>query len=223
MLDKVIKTVSTTLEDISCVTGICHLCINACTMGEYTAAADDNLLGIGDKAQLNELEAKGVLRAEEYMLDLDVPIEITTSLILNIHRTAFGEVYDWAGKWRNRDLQVGPYTPPRFFDVPRLMSEFCYDLKYRLQNLKENDTDALVRELAWAHHRMVHIHPFVNGNGRSARLITDLLAYMHGYQSVELYQREGDGRKKYLQAVKLADTYDFLELEQMIREQLKAL
>ncbi|WP_266206380.1 Fic/DOC family protein [Pontibacter kalidii] len=192
-------------------------------MGEYTTAADDNLLGIADKAQLNELEAKGVLRAEEYMLDLDFPVEITTSLILDIHRTAFGEVYEWAGKWRNKDLQVGSYTPPRFFDIPRLMSEFIYDLNYRLQNLDNNNTNTLVRDLAWAHHKMVHIHPFVNGNGRSARLITDLLAYMHGYQSVELYQREGDGRKKYLQAVKLADTHDFSELEQMIRAQLKPL
>ncbi|TPE41071.1 Fic/DOC family protein [Pontibacter mangrovi] len=192
-------------------------------MGEYTTAADDNLLGISDKAQLNELEAKGVLRAEEFMLDLDFPVKISTSLILDIHRTAFGEIYEWAGKWRNKDLQVGFYTPPKFFDVPRLMSEFIYDLNYRLQNLNSNDTNALVKELAWAHHRTVHIHPFVNGNGRSARLITDLLAYMHGYQSVELYQREGDGRKKYLQAVKLADTYDFSELEQMIRAQLKPL
>lgn len=192
-------------------------------MGEYTTAADDNLLGIGDKALLNELEAKGVLRAEEYMLDLDFPVEITTSLILDIHRTAFGEIYEWAGKWRYKDLQVGSYIPPKYFDVPRLMSEFIYGLNYRLQNLYSNDTDALVRELAWAHHRMVHIHPFVNGNGRSARLITDLLAYMHGYQSVELYQREGDSRKKYLQAVKFADTYDFSELEQMIRGQLKPL
>lgn len=190
-------------------------------MGEYTTAADDNLLGIGDKAQLNELEAKGILRAEEFMLDLDFPVEITTSLILDIHRTAFGEIYEWAGKWRNRDLQVGSYTPPRFFNVPRLMSEFIHNLNFRLQDLY--GADALIRELAWAHHTMVHIHPFVNGNGRSARLITNLLAYMHGYQSVELYQREGDSRKKYLQAVKLADTYDFSELEQMIREQLKPL
>ncbi|MFT2011461.1 Fic/DOC family protein [Pontibacter sp. 13R65] len=192
-------------------------------MGEYTTAADDNLLGIGDKAQLNEMEAKGVLRAEEYMLDLDFPVEITTSLILDIHRTAFGEIYEWAGKWRDKDLQVGSYIPPKHFNVPRLMAEFTYDLNYRLQNTDGNDSEALVRELAWAHHRMVHIHPFVNGNGRSARLITNLMAYMHGYQSVELYQREGDGRKKYLQAVKLADTYDFSELEQIIRGQLTLL
>jgi len=192
-------------------------------MGEYTTAADDNLLGIGDKTQLNELEAKGVLRAEEYMLDLDFPVEITTNLVLDIHKTTFGEIYEWAGKWRNKDLQVGSYIPPKYFDVPRLMSEFIYNLNYRLQNMVSNDTEAIAGELAWAHHKMVHIHPFVNGNGRSARLITNLLAYMHGYQSVELYQREGDGRKKYLQAVKLADTYDFSELEQMIRGQLKPL
>ncbi|PRY13727.1 Fic/DOC family protein [Pontibacter ummariensis] len=118
-------------------------------MGEHTTAADDDLLGIGDNAHLNELEAKGVLRAEEYMIDLDFPVEITTSLILDIHRTAFGGAYEWAGKWRNKDLQVGAYIPLSFFDVPRLMSEIVYHLNYRLRDL--SSTDALVRELVLGH------------------------------------------------------------------------
>lgn len=190
-------------------------------MGEYTTAADDNLLNIGDKDQLNELEAKGVLRAEEFILDLDYPIDVSTSLLLEIHRVAFGEIYEWAGTWRKKDLQVGAHTPPKFYDIPRLMGEFIYELnRYFLPAKNEEE---LVRLLSWAHHKLVYIHPFINGNGRSSRLLTDLLAYMHGYQSVELYQRDGEGRKKYLQAVKLADTHDFSELEQMIREQLKPL
>lgn len=188
-------------------------------MGEYTTAADENLLGIADKGQLNELEAKGVLKAEELILDLDFPVEISTTLLLDLHKTAFGEIYEWAGVWRKKDLQVGSYVPPKFYDVPRLMGEFIYEMnKYWLPVKGEED---LVKLLAWAHHRMVHIHPFINGNGRSSRLLTDLLAYMHGYQSVQLYHRDGEGRKKYLQAIKLADTHDFSDLENMIREQLR--
>lgn len=75
------------------------------------------------------------------------------------------------------------------------MGEFNLDLNNRFF-LPEKDKAELVQLLAWACHKMVQIHPFVNGNGRSARLFTDLLAYMHGHQSVELYQRDGEGRKK---------------------------
>ncbi|GAB3832963.1 hypothetical protein GCM10028895_51390 [Pontibacter rugosus] len=203
------------------------LCIKCDDMGEYTTAADDNLLGIGDKARLNELEAKGVLKAEEFILDLDFPVEVSTSLLLEIHKIAFGEIYEWAGTWRKKDLQVGTYAPPKFYDVPRLMAEFIYEMnKYWLPVKGENE---LVRLLPWVHHRMVHIPPLVNGNGRSSRLLTNRLAYMCVDQRVQLYQRKGEGRKNsckplsFLQAVKLADTHDYAALENMIREQLRLL
>ncbi|WP_317191500.1 Fic family protein [Hymenobacter lapidiphilus] len=78
--------------------------------------------------------------------------------------------------------------------------------------------------LAYAHHRLVAIHPFVNGNGRTARLFTNLLAYGYGFQEVILYQREqGEGRTQYLQAIRQADDYHLAPLQALIHEQLRLL
>jgi cell filamentation protein len=78
--------------------------------------------------------------------------------------------------------------------------------------------------LAYAHHRLVAIHPFTNGNGRTARLFTNLLAYSYGYQEVVLYQREvGEARTQYLAAIRQADAYDLRALQGLISAQLRLL
>ncbi len=78
----------------------------------WTPFPDDNLLGLTDKNLLNEYEAKGIAKAELYVFGLDTEIKISTTLILEIHKTAFGELYDWAGKWRTVDVTVGQLIPP---------------------------------------------------------------------------------------------------------------
>jgi fido (protein-threonine AMPylation protein) len=188
-------------------------------MGHYTDAPEDNLLGITNKQQLNEEEARGVVRAEAFLLDLELPVELTTGLLLDIHRVTFGHLYDWAGQWRRSNPNVGNFVPPSYQQVPPLMYQFVEEVQYRQQQVQ--DEAQVVQLLAYAHHRLVAIHPSTNGNGRMARLLTNLLAFLHGYQDVVLYAREaGDSRKKYLQAMRLGETYDYSELENLIKMQL---
>ena len=87
----------------------------------WTPFPDDNLLGLTDKNLLNEYEAKGITKAELYVFGLDTEIEISTLLILDIHKTAFEELYDWAGKWRNTNVSVGQLTPPEPAQIIHLM------------------------------------------------------------------------------------------------------
>lgn len=195
-------------------------------MGHYTDAPEDNRLGITDKAQLNEQEALGVATVERYLLEeLDYPVELTVALLQDLHRRAFGQLYDWAGQWRRTVPNVGAYWPPAADRVPMLLYEFIDELRHREQQLAPTPSpDDVAQLLAYAHHRLVAIHPFVNGNGRTARLFTDLLAYSHGYQEVILYQREpGEGREKYLRAIRQADDYDLRGLQALISAQLRKL
>jgi len=190
-------------------------------MGDYTPPIEDNLLGIDDRGKLNEEELRGVLMAREFLLDLEEGVDLDTSLILEIHRIAFGHLYEWAGKWRRSDFVVGQHVPPRFQEVPTLMYQFSDDLKFKLSRI-EGEED-LISVIAFAHHQFVKIHPFNNGNGRTARLISDFIAFSNGYNEVVLYHREGEERKKYLKAIRAADNLDYSLLEEMIRSQLKPL
>jgi cell filamentation protein len=76
---------------------------------------------------------------------------------------------------------VGAYLPPLAARVPQLLYEFMDELRHRQGLLPPlPSTDQVAELLAYAHHRLVAIHPFTNGNGRTARLFTNLLAYSYG-------------------------------------------
>ena len=80
------------------------------------------------------------------------------------------------------------------------MYEFKDELRFRMSNTQAAAPAEVALVLAYAHHRLVFIHPFTNGNGRTARLLTSALAY------VILYRREADdNRKRYLQAIQHGD------------------
>lgn len=189
-------------------------------MGHYTDAPEDNLLGLTDRRLLDEAEAEGLIRAENYLYDLPEETEFTVALLLDLHRVAFGRVYDWAGHYRRSNPNVGDFLPPAFQQVPTLLYQFAEEVQYRQQSTHiEAELAAL---LAYAHHRFVAIHPFTNGNGRTARLLTNFLAFRYGYQEVELYQRAaGEGREVYLRAIKAGNSFDYQALEQLISAQLR--
>jgi cell filamentation protein len=195
-------------------------------MGHYTDAPEDNLLGLTDKEALNEQEALGVATVERFLLEeLDYPVDLSVTLLQELHQRAFQHLYDWAGQWRRTVPNVGAYLPPPAARVPQLLYEFIDELRHRQGLLPAMPSANQVAELlAYAHHRLVAIHPFTNGNGRTARLFTNLLAYSYGYQEVVLYQREvGEARTYYLAAIRQADAYDLRALQGLISAQLRPL
>ena len=102
----------------------------------WTPFPDDNLLGLTDKNQINEIEAKGIAKAELYIFELDTEISVSTTLLLEIHKIAFGQLYDWAGKWRNNDVTVGQLIPPKPTLVLQTMYQFLDNLNFKISILK---------------------------------------------------------------------------------------
>lgn len=184
-------------------------------MGVFDPDKHENLLGITNLDELFEMEALGVLRAQQYMLDLDTTFIFDSRLILDIHQIVFGSLYSWAGKWRTIGTNIGIETAK----IPYAVAEYADHVNYMKNNIR--DKKDLTHCLFFTHHRYTQIHPFNNGNGRTARLITDLVANMNGYQNVQLYVREGNAeRENYRNALKAADNYDDSVLKKMIGERL---
>ena len=89
------------------------------------------------------------------------------------------------------------YTPPAAYEIPRLMAE----LVEWIQNEKEINAILISGIVQF---QFVHIHPFLDGNGRAARLLTTLYLYQTGYDFKRLftlseyYDRD---RSQYYQAI----------------------
>jgi cell filamentation protein len=184
----------------------------------WTPGPEDNKLGLSDKNLINELEAKGIAAAELFVFGLDSEIPVSIQLLLEIHRIAFSELYEWAGKWRTNQVVVGQLTPPDPVQVLQLMYQFIDNLNFKA-GIATNSQDHL-DILTFAHYEFIRIHPFNNGNGRTGRMLMNLVALKFGYRPLELYHREGNSRKIYIDAMKAADKGDFETLTNLISKEL---
>ncbi len=184
----------------------------------WTPFVEDNLLNLTDKDVMNEQEAKGIALAELYVLDLETDITVSLSLVLEIHKIAFGHLYDWAGKWRTTNILVGQLEPPQPNQIIQLMYQFIDNLNFKISiaKTKEDHVDCLL----YAHYEFICIHPFNNGNGRTGRMLMNLVAMKLGYQPLVLYHREGESRKIYIEAMKATDKGNIEPLRNLISFEL---
>jgi len=184
--------------------------------------------GIISQSKLIPLEIEGVKRSWDFILKKrkKTIIPITPSFIKEIHFVAFGWIFpNTAGKYRTIEVIVSEYIPPKYYELPQLIGNFCKDIGERLKHLpdlnKSNFLDELVCFLAWAHHRFLWIHPFKDYNGRIARLLINIVLLNLNLPPIELKVETKTGRKKYIQALKNADKGSFSNLEKLIRDSVE--
>jgi cell filamentation protein len=98
------------------------------------------------------------------------------------------------------------------------MYQFIDNLNFKISISKKykEHIDCLV----YAHYEFIKIHPFNNGNGRTGRILLNIVAMKFGYQPLELYFREGESRKFYINAMKEADNGNYELLTKLISEEL---
>lgn len=190
--------------------------------GDFTRPADatsyrETAFGIIPRAELVKLEAKGIAKGLEYVLYLKTDEPLTPGLLLHLHKICFGWIFpDWAGKYRSADVETSTYRFPPFYKVPELAKSFFDNLNERLKHSFDS-----VELIAWAQYQLVWIHPFLDYNGRIARLFSNLLMLRFGLPIVEVRAEKGQDRKRYIQAMKAADRGDFTKLINLIKNSLE--
>ena len=103
------------------------------------------------------------------------------------------------------NVQVGAHTPPPYYEVPIHMRQFCDDLSARLLHLNQESVANCAELLAWADWRFQWIHPFKDFNGRIGRVLLAALLYKLGLPHVETAPIDPHVRRKYLDALNVAD------------------
>lgn len=140
--------------------------------------------------------------------------------IRKVHFDMFGTIWDWAGKYRTKTLNLG--IEPHL--VAQQIQILCGDFNY----WNSSDSSMTVIEVAArVQNRLTRIHPFRNGNGRHARLITDIFFNSRGHRlpkwpQVQLMSHGENIREQYVAAMKAADQEDYSELMAFIEECLES-
>ena len=115
---------------------------------------------------------------------------LTDAFLRDLHQKLYGDLWTWAGRYRTRDLNIG-VEPERI----------AVELRGSLDNIRyrwERTDDWTARELGIAvHAESVRIHGFVDGNGRTTRLLADLvfLAAQDAEAIAETYDWDIDKRR----------------------------
>lgn len=167
------------------------------TLGE-TIAVIENGITIGGKPLRDHLDALNGARAFRSMLDLArARGSIDLDVILNLHRAVVGDVA-YAGALRDQAVYIrgSRHVPPNYVKVPSLMEAL-------VKSVNDTTTYHPVERAARAHFEMLTIHPFVDGNGRTARLLQNLLLIASGYVPILIPAVE---RPRYFDVLQQAQT-----------------
>lgn len=189
---------------------------NTLTRAE-TALVVEKGLTVGGKSIQEHLEASNHAQAWEWVKKR---VEKRNSSfegrdLLVIHQLLLQKIDDEnAGKYRNLPVRIAGSRVilPNFMKVPDLMKKY-------FEWLKEPSKSKVIQACE-AHYRLVSIHPFADGNGRTARLVMNLLLLTHGYPPIIVRKED---RHPYLTSLESAqlggssDTYYQLMLEGLAR------
>ena len=125
----------------------------------------------------------------------------------------FDRTWKWAGHYRATERNIGIPS----WQISEQVRILCDNTRYQIDNTNI-DPDRLAAEF---HHRLVEIHPFPNGNGRHARLMTDVLLRSLGRNPFTWgganLESVGEARQRYLEALRTADHGDIEPLPRFAR------
>ncbi len=132
-----------------------------------------NKLGLTDLETIAEEEYRGFLRAEiKFESELDNITTFDWELLSLIHRTALRHLYEFEGELRQVNLSKGGFMFPAAKFLQSAVNEFEEAFLKSLPDSFEN-YEHMVKHLAPLHAELLFIHPFREGNGRTARLFVD--------------------------------------------------
>jgi len=152
-------------------------------------------LAFGREVMATRKDKQEVLNYLEVLENLDKLTEgdkIAEKGILNIHRMLTAETLENpadCGAYRNRYVVVGNrrtgeiiFRPPENEEVPELVKE----LVEWLNSEEAKELDPIIAA-GVAHYEFVRIHPFVDGNGRTARVLATLILYLRGFDTKQFF------------------------------------
>ncbi|MBM3151009.1 MAG: Fic family protein [Chloroflexi bacterium] len=168
-------------------------------------------LTVGGKSLREHFEVINHKEAIQYVEDLVQNTEpITAYHVRQIHELILARIDDEnAGSYRKTQVRIAgvPFTPPESWQITSLMAEWSDWVASA-----EGSMHPIVLA-AQAHHRLVAIHPFVDGNGRTARLVMNLLLMRSGYPPTVILRAN---RRQYYSVLAKSDSGNTDALENFV-------
>jgi Fic family protein len=176
---------------------------NTLTLQETALVVSEGIT-IGGKSMREHLEAINHAQAVEFIKDIArSDIEITERTIKEIHAIILhGINKEQAGKYRSGPVMIvgSRHIPPQPFLVMPQMEQFIRNYQ-AMQDAGEHP----VIIAAFLHAELVKIHPFIDGNGRTSRLLMNLYLLSQGY-TITVLKGDNEAKQAYYAALEQSHT-----------------
>lgn len=182
------------------------------------------LYGTEDHPIYQDMQARNIARYYGFLLDaIEISIKsgqtkLSHSLIRAVNFHAIAGLHEEAGQYRPRNVFVNRYTPPDHSEVQGLMQDFVDRVNFSWET---TESAWLAAYALW---RINNIHPFINGNGRTARAIcyyvlcVKMGSLLPGRTIIPEMLSENPGHSRYVDYLGVADKGDLEPLASLVSE-----
>lgn len=161
-----------------------------------------NWAGCLDKEEIHRREDEGVQRAMELIAELvgrEEPVSLSQDLVKKVHVDLMGAIYPFAGTWRTVALHKG--DGPTKWPLPPMGLQSLMDVLerdvFRRSPLITDDDEELFEYVSEVMNEILALHPFREGNGRTAFVIANLLLMQNDMLPLADYERRIDEARYY--------------------------
>lgn len=164
-----------------------------------------NLAGVRSVREMARRESECLVAATEQLIDeTDVDQRFSAEDICRMHRQWLGGLYAWAGEYRQVNIGKGGFMFAASHLIPGLMMELERGPLRQFTPCRFTSLEEQAHALAVVHAELILIHPFREGNGRCARLLTTLMGLQAGLPVLNFGGIRGEEKQRYIGAVHAA-------------------
>ena len=178
-----------------------------------------NLLGITSSDEMEARETDALERATESAVSsYDAMHRFLASDVRNLHRIWLQGIYEWAGEYRQVNISKGGFPFAAAARVPSLMEGLEKRLLRQHTPCTQGSFASTALALAEVHVELVLIHPFREGNGRVARLLSTLMALQAGIPFLYFDTISDERKADYFAAIQAGMDRNYEPMTQLFLE-----
>ncbi|MFN3772661.1 Fic/DOC family protein [Cloacibacterium normanense] len=179
-----------------------------------------NLLNSNSLREIQEAEFEGFLYAELLLTtQLTEKTKFDVDYIKNIHFLALKDVYAFAGNFRTVNISKQGFMFPTARFLDQSMQEFQTEILNKLLNeYVKLDSVLFIEDLARVHAELLYIHPFREGNGRTARVLLNLMLRKNGWEPLDFSKMNEELFQQYVIAVQSSAMKNYEPMKKVIEQ-----
>ena len=179
-----------------------------------------NLLNSNSLREIQEAEFEGFLYAELLLTtQLSDKTKFDIDYIKNIHFLALKDVYGFAGNFRTVNISKQGFMFPTARFLDQSMQEFQTEILNKLLNeYVKLDSVLFIEDVARVHAELLYIHPFREGNGRTARVLLNLMLRKNGWEPLDFSKMNEELFQQYVIAVQSSAMKNYEPMKKVIEQ-----